>query len=62
MKYPDIMTIHQAIALAKAMSREVEKDHWEPCRPEGFPSFWHRIKATWLVFTGKADALTWPRQ
>lgn len=29
-------------------------------RPEGFSSFWYRIKATWLVWTGRADALVWP--
>lgn len=32
---------------------------WVPARPEGFASPWHRIKATWLVFTGRADALLW---
>lgn len=29
-------------------------------RPEGFASIRYRIKATWLVWTGRADALIWP--
>jgi len=35
---------------------------WVPARPEGFSSIWYRIKATWLVWTGRADALIWPGQ
>lgn len=31
-----------------------------PARPEGFSSIWYRIHATWLVWTGRADALIWP--
>jgi len=34
--------------------------HWVPARTEGYPSVWHRFKCAWLVFTGRADALTWP--
>jgi len=33
---------------------------WVPARPIGYFSVRYRIKAAWLVFTGKADALTWP--
>ena len=32
---------------------------WIPSRPEGFASPRNRIKAAWLVFTGRADALVW---
>lgn len=35
---------------------------WVPARPMGFSSIWYRIKATWLVWTGRADALIWPGQ
>lgn len=31
-----------------------------PARPMGWPSIKSRFKAAWLVFTGKADAVTWP--
>jgi len=32
---------------------------WVPARPFGFFPLRHRLKAAWLVFTGKADALLW---
>lgn len=35
---------------------------WVPARPIGFQSLRHRIRATWLVWTGQADALIWPGQ
>lgn len=31
-----------------------------PARALGFASWRERIKATWLVWTGRADALIWP--
>jgi len=44
--------------------REIEDKQgnkkWVPCRTEGYPSWKHRFKCAWLVFTGRADALTWP--
>ena len=36
-------------------------ENWVPSRAVGFASPWYRIKAAWLVFTGKADALVWPQ-
>ncbi len=35
--------------------------HWYPLRPETAENtfIWHRIKAAWLVLTGKADAVEW---
>lgn len=35
---------------------------WAPARPEPFYRKWGRLKAAWLVFTGRADALVWPGQ
>jgi hypothetical protein len=32
---------------------------WYPARPIGFYSLKERLRLAWLVFTGKADALTW---
>ena len=29
-------------------------------RPTGLQTFRRRLHATWLVFTGRADALVWP--
>lgn len=34
--------------------------NYVPARPEGFSSLTYRIQATWLVWTGRADALVWP--
>ena len=34
---------------------------WVPCRPVGPPMKW-RLKAAWLVLTGKADAVIWPNE
>ena len=35
---------------------------WVPARPIANPSFVTRIKLAWMVFIGRADALTWPEQ
>ena len=32
---------------------------WAPARPFGVFSLTHRLKAAWMVLTGKADALIW---
>lgn len=37
-------------------------DAWVPARPLGFASLSYRLRATWLVWTGRADALVWPGQ
>jgi hypothetical protein len=36
--------------------------HWFPARPMELSSIGHRLRATWLVFTGRADAVEWPFQ
>lgn len=36
---------------------------WVPCRPEpyrGWYGVWMRLRDAWKVFTGNADAFTWP--
>lgn len=38
---------------------KTKNGEWVPARPVGFPSIKQRLLATWLVFTGKADALLW---
>lgn len=35
---------------------------WTPVRPYGRGGILRRIKMAWLVFTGKADVLTWNKQ
>jgi hypothetical protein len=62
MKHPNIFQFfdfyHQVIHGGE--QQEYEPGKWCPARPIGYPSFWYRIKAAWLVFTGKADAILWP--
>jgi hypothetical protein len=41
------------------VQRQQPNGQWVPARPYGFYSFKSRFRAAWLVFTGKADALTW---
>lgn len=35
---------------------------WVPARPYGLFSLRNRLRLAWMVFTGRADALTWPGQ
>jgi hypothetical protein len=35
-------------------------NQWVPARPLGYGGIVRRIKLAWMVFTGKADAVTWP--
>lgn len=37
----------------------VDGNSWVICRSEGYFSLVRRTKLAWMVFTGKADALTW---
>jgi len=36
-------------------------EEWVPSRPIGTFGFLSRCKKAWMVFTGKADALIWPK-
>lgn len=36
-------------------------DVYVPARPIGYLDFMSRLKIAWMVFTGKADALIWPK-
>ena len=35
---------------------------WRPARPLTINSLMTRLKATWLVLTGQADAVVWSKQ
>jgi len=37
-------------------------EEYVPSRPYPFFSLMYRLRATWLVWTGKADALLWVEQ
>jgi len=61
MNYPNILTIESAVRGAQECSALIN-GKWVPARSLGFCSFRYRCKATWLVFIGKADALTYEGQ
>lgn len=62
MKYPNITTVESVIKGAKEVSCGLADGRYVPARPLGFQSWPSRWKATWLVFTGRADALMWEGQ
>ena len=35
-------------------------DKWVPARPLGYYSLASRLRISWMVFVGKADAVIWP--
>lgn len=46
---------------SSAMSNSAEiNGKWVPARPYGWDNITYRMKAAWLVFTGKADVVIWP--
>lgn len=61
-QYPAIRCVTDVIEDAKHCQAGLPDGRWVPARSLGYMSFGHRIKAAWLVFTGRADALTWPGQ
>ena len=62
MKYPNIISVRSIIENANQnMARVPHGMAWVPVRAYGYPSLGQRFKAAWLVFTGKADALTWEK-
>lgn len=61
MRDVSIFTAETVRDCARSVTCEAPDGRWVPARPMGYPGGWrYRIKAAWLVFTGKADAVTWP--
>jgi hypothetical protein len=61
MRYPDIVNADYLVKHGTECSACIN-GNYVAARAEGFASWRYRLKATWLVFTGKADALTWTGQ
>jgi hypothetical protein len=59
-KAPSIFGACELISTAKETQVRLGGE-WVIARPFGYFSFKHRIKCAWMVFTGKADALIWPK-
>jgi hypothetical protein len=58
-QYTNIWQLYELLKFAKENKLLVGKE-WVPARPLGWTSIPYRLKAAWLVFTGKADAVIWP--
>lgn len=63
MRYPNTVNAYR-IAAGEYNNTQagVPGQGFAPARPMGFASIQSRVKAAWLVFTGRADALIWPGQ
>lgn len=48
------------LEMAASAERQMPDGRYAPARPEPYHSIFQRWRATWLVFTGRADALVWP--
>lgn len=58
---PTLMELDNLVAYASDGScRTLINGEWVAARPYGRFSLLNRIKCAWLVFTGRADAVTWP--
>lgn len=46
------------------VSTEQADGRWVPCRPMGLCGIQilHRIRLSWMVFTGRADVVTWKEE
>lgn len=59
MKNPSTYTLGALLSLSQSNAVNL-CGLWVPARPEGNSSIPNRLRAAWLVFTGRADAVTWP--
>ncbi len=60
-KHPNIRTVQSILDYDTEC--KISDGSWVPARAQTtVMSFRSRMKATWLVFTGRADALIWPEQ
>lgn len=60
-RYPSIWRLDLLETyLRDPVGRHLGCNTWVPARPNGFTSFRSRCTVAWLVFRGRADALTWP--
>lgn len=61
---PEIRDVRHVVKEAHEFSAEVPGHGYVPARSQGLGQLrrFQRIRASWLVFTGKADAVTYPGQ
>ena len=61
-KLPAIISVLSVMRHGASCQVGLPDGRYVPARPLGWQSWTMRFKAAWLVFTGRADALTWPGQ
>lgn len=59
-KTPNIILLGNLLQSVNECAMSPDGKVWYPARPTGFWSWSYRLKAAWLVWTGRADALIWP--
>lgn len=59
MKEPTIWSLNQLIKSASENSTCIN-GKWVPARPIGYCPWPMKLRAVWLVLTGKADLVRWP--
>jgi len=61
MEYPNIWKAGNLVdhCLTGGVKECTDDGYWQPCRPLGMPTLQNRVRAAWLVFTGRADAVLW---
>ena len=64
MRKPDIRCVTEVVRDAQSVQAGLPDGRWVPARSMGWNHlrFFGRLRATWLVFTGRADAVTYPGQ
>lgn len=62
MHQPAIRNVLDVVKDTSTMSCRLKDGRTVPARAQGYHSFFNRVKAAFLVFTGRADALVWPGQ
>lgn len=63
-QYPTVWTLEGLVrhCTEGGVQAGLPDGRWVPARPLGYSSFPRAIRAAWLVYTGKADAVIWPGQ
>lgn len=64
MRKPDIRCVTQVVREANESSCGLPDGRWVPARSYGWNQLrvFGRFRAAWMVFTGRADAVTYPGQ
>lgn len=60
LKGVNVWTLDELKFHTNTVSVQLKDGTWGPARPIGHDGFLTRLKAAWMVFTCKADALIWP--